>query len=446
MSDKAPTLRKGWMRKQGRSGLVKNWKTRFFVLADGKISYYVSEISESPYGDGLKGELNLVNSEVVEEHTKTINPKQVFIVSYNGENNILMETDDPKDTAEWVSAIKTHIDFYNKATSSRVQSMTISRSGNLNATTSPSTAPVRGSTARASTASVTEEPPASERKTVAAEDVTPTPSIINANEETDTSSIIQGESKRSSITRRKVSVILTPPTTTSTTSDNSSNNTSSSTPAASSAHPPVLEYKVYTVEAIGNVLIDLVVNFFTNTEERNKLLADIAPNAQTAVMKAVENLMEGDPGKRGEKVVIAAAVLFFLIIVGVGNRFLFYLIQTFMYIGSTILLLVGVSILLNGVWELKDHFSLLLTPAPGNKVVTTGVYQLVRHPIYCGVIMISFGWSISQRQIYKVVLSMILFIVLNYAAEREEEYLEKKHPKAYPLYANTKRAIIPFLY
>lgn len=65
-----------------------------------------------------------------------------------------METDDPKDTAEWAAAIKTHIDYYNKATSSRVQSMTISRSSNLNATTSPSTAPVRGSTARASTASV----------------------------------------------------------------------------------------------------------------------------------------------------------------------------------------------------------------------------------------------------------------------------------------------------
>lgn len=54
MSEKVPTLKKGWMRKQGRSGLVKNWKTRFFVLADGKISYYVSEISEAPYGDGLK--------------------------------------------------------------------------------------------------------------------------------------------------------------------------------------------------------------------------------------------------------------------------------------------------------------------------------------------------------------------------------------------------------
>jgi hypothetical protein len=125
MSDKAPPMKKGWMRKQGRSGLVKNWKTRFFVLADGKLAYYVSEIPESPYGEVLKGELSLVNSEVVEEHHRNINDKQVFVVSYNGENNILMETDNASETLEWANAIRSHIKFYNQATTSRVQSMRV---------------------------------------------------------------------------------------------------------------------------------------------------------------------------------------------------------------------------------------------------------------------------------------------------------------------------------
>jgi hypothetical protein len=66
---------------------------------------------------------------VVEEHTRNINQKQIFVVSFNGENNILMETEDPKDAKEWAEAIKKHIDFYNKVTTSRVQSMTYTRSG-----------------------------------------------------------------------------------------------------------------------------------------------------------------------------------------------------------------------------------------------------------------------------------------------------------------------------
>lgn len=33
-------IKKGWMKKQGRSGLIKNWKKRYFILKDGTISYY----------------------------------------------------------------------------------------------------------------------------------------------------------------------------------------------------------------------------------------------------------------------------------------------------------------------------------------------------------------------------------------------------------------------
>jgi hypothetical protein len=63
MSEKAPPLKKGWMRKQGRSGLVKNWKTRFFVLGEGKIAYYLNESNDAPYGEGLKvSYINCVSS------------------------------------------------------------------------------------------------------------------------------------------------------------------------------------------------------------------------------------------------------------------------------------------------------------------------------------------------------------------------------------------------
>jgi hypothetical protein len=53
-SIKGPSIKKGWLRKKARKGLFKNWKTRFFVIANGKISYYRNEISEYPYGNSLK--------------------------------------------------------------------------------------------------------------------------------------------------------------------------------------------------------------------------------------------------------------------------------------------------------------------------------------------------------------------------------------------------------
>lgn len=50
----APAIKKGWLRKKARSGLFKNWRTRFFVLADGRITYYKNEISQAPFGDEEK--------------------------------------------------------------------------------------------------------------------------------------------------------------------------------------------------------------------------------------------------------------------------------------------------------------------------------------------------------------------------------------------------------
>ncbi len=49
-----PPVVTGWLRKQGRKGIIKNWKKRYFVLKNGKISYYENESKQFPNGEGLK--------------------------------------------------------------------------------------------------------------------------------------------------------------------------------------------------------------------------------------------------------------------------------------------------------------------------------------------------------------------------------------------------------
>lgn len=51
----APAMKRGWLRKKSRSASVfKNWQTRYFVLSEGVIRYYVEQREEHPYGHGLK--------------------------------------------------------------------------------------------------------------------------------------------------------------------------------------------------------------------------------------------------------------------------------------------------------------------------------------------------------------------------------------------------------
>jgi hypothetical protein len=49
-----PPIKKGWMKKLGRKGMIKNWKRRFFVLNAGVITYYEKELPDFPYGDSMK--------------------------------------------------------------------------------------------------------------------------------------------------------------------------------------------------------------------------------------------------------------------------------------------------------------------------------------------------------------------------------------------------------
>jgi protein-S-isoprenylcysteine O-methyltransferase Ste14 len=184
------------------------------------------------------------------------------------------------------------------------------------------------------------------------------------------------------------------------------------TTADSATNQPAEEEKIYTIDVVFTNLIDMTFDFLMNGEHRNAILFKIPSVVQSVVMNAAENFMDGDMGKRGEKAVLTTTVLMFFILFGVGNRWVYFIIQFFIKVVAFLMILVGTGIFLNAIWEMKEHFSLLLTPSHNNKVVTSGMYKIIRHPMYCGIVMLAFGWSISQQQIFKVVLSMALFVVL----------------------------------
>ena len=56
--------------------------------------------------------MHLADTEVVIQEG---NPKQIFIVCFNGENNLLMEAGSADDADDWVIAIRDHTKFANSA-------------------------------------------------------------------------------------------------------------------------------------------------------------------------------------------------------------------------------------------------------------------------------------------------------------------------------------------
>lgn len=65
-------------------------------------------------------------------------------------------------------------------------------------------------------------------------------------------------------------------------------------------------------------------------------------------------------------------------------------------------------------------------PMDDAKLITTGVFKTIRHPIYSGLILIGYGIGIGNGPIPQLLFAIGLHVVLRYKSQLEEKYLAEK--------------------
>lgn len=77
-------------------------------------------------------------------------------------------------------------------------------------------------------------------------------------------------------------------------------------------------------------------------------------------------------------------------------------------------------------------------------LVTSGPYQLVRHPIYSGILAAIIGTAVALSWLWltAAALAGIYFI---YSATVEERYLTEQFPNDYPVYKRSTKMLVPFI-
>ncbi len=98
------------------------------------------------------------------------------------------------------------------------------------------------------------------------------------------------------------------------------------------------------------------------------------------------------------------------------------------------------------VFVLGHRFSGLVAIQPGHRLVTSGVYGVIRHPSYLGLLVNSLGWALAFRSIVGLLLTALLIPPLAARIRAEERLLRTQFADEYDAYSRRTSRLIPGLY
>jgi protein-S-isoprenylcysteine O-methyltransferase Ste14 len=80
---------------------------------------------------------------------------------------------------------------------------------------------------------------------------------------------------------------------------------------------------------------------------------------------------------------------------------------------------------------------------PGNKLIISGSYRFVRHPMYFGGVLGAFGLTLFAGSLLGIVYSFLLAAVLSHIADAEEEGLREEFGEEYADYSKKVPKLFP---
>ena len=160
-------------------------------------------------------------------------------------------------------------------------------------------------------------------------------------------------------------------------------------------------------------------------------LDEFAVSAQAGL----SNLISTDNiGQRGELYTVGQFALIGAVLFGgipvVGDLL-------FLLLGPATML-AGLGLTVGSVGNMGNALSPWPTPASDGQLVTTGLYEKMRHPMYTGLVCTLLGYSILLSSAPRLMLTGVLWAFLNVKAEQEEKYLLETYPE-YEAYKVCKR-------
>ena len=162
----------------------------------------------------------------------------------------------------------------------------------------------------------------------------------------------------------------------------------------------------------------------------------------------LESRLNAKETQREQSTVVKLSGLMFLagfVVAGLGFRFHWYMLPVGVSIGAAVLFLFAYVLYAEVLWE-NTYLSRTITVQQGQTVIDTGLYGIVRHPMYSVTLLLFLSMPIVLGSVYAFLIFLVYPFIIAKRIRHEEELLEKELSGYREYKQKVKFRLIPFIW
>lgn len=164
--------------------------------------------------------------------------------------------------------------------------------------------------------------------------------------------------------------------------------------------------------------------------------------------KLLESRLDAKEKEAEQSLVVKLSGLMFLagfIVAGLGVRFGWHTLPKPVVIASAIIFLIAY-ILYAEVLRENTYLSRTIEVQEGQKVIDTGLYGIVRHPMYSVTLLLFLSMPLVLGSVYSFIIFLVYPFIIAKRIKHEEELLEKELNEYKEYKQKVKYRLIPFIW
>ena len=152
--------------------------------------------------------------------------------------------------------------------------------------------------------------------------------------------------------------------------------------------------------------------------------------------------------QKDQDLVVKLSGLMFLagfIVAGLGFRFGWFILPKSVSVGASIVFLIAY-VLYAEVLRENTYLSRTIEVKENQNVIDTGLYAVVRHPMYCVTLLLFLSMPIVLGSVYSFIIFLAYPFIIAKRIKGEETFLEKELPGYTEYKQKVKYRLIPFVW